>query len=258
MAPTALLGTMKRGLYGLLLSLALFASTALKAADTDLPFLAFEKFMKVVMNTDEMDTDDMDTDKPEDAMSYLSVDTRKEMKSRTREATEKIFKKWRKDLFSFEPMYFSVKRTGLRAKVVIEGIDQVVLSEARITTVMVWENNAWQVKSWDMHRQENVLLSEVHVWTVGVDETELEAILTGASDRHVELVTMNLEEVRIPMSQLSREDVAYVKKMKQHVGERLKEARARLEEKAKMAGQNSTMKLIKIYVTDHTTKSFKK
>lgn len=209
--------------------------------------------MKVMINTDEMDTD-----KEKDAMSFLSTGTQAEIKSSTRAATAKLFKKWQVDLLNFEPLYFDVNRIALRTEVVIEGIDQLIRSEAKIKAIMLWENKGWQVKEWVLVREQDALLSEVHEWTVGVDEGKLDAILTGANDQHVELVTMQLEEVYIPMTQLSREDVAYVKKMKQQVSERLKEARIRLEKKAKMAGQGSTMKLIKIYVTDHTTKSYKK
>ena len=245
---------MKRGLLWILMSLGLFLATALEAAETDLPILAFEKFMKMVVNSDEMDP----MVGPATIMPYLCEETRVKFNSSTRAYITQRFKQWQVQFANFDPLYATVVRSGRRAEVTIEGIDQVIRSEAKMLVIMFWEDQDWKVKDWDMDRKEKALLSEVHDWKVGVDEHIIKAILTGASDKHVELVTVKLEKVLIPMSQISREDVIYVKMMKENLNERLDAARLRLEKKAVEAGQDDQMKGIKLFIFDHTIQNSRK
>ena len=142
----------------------------------------------------------------------------------------------RETLKHMEVLYFKTNRKGIQTFLTLEGIDTKAQQPAVWTVYMIEEKGGWKFRRMDVKLDTNAIKGEMRRWTLGKDKIALEALYKSIKGKQVILLTDDMQEVSIPMSELSDEDVYYLGEFNTQHAVKLNAYRAKLKDKAQVAG----------------------
>lgn len=202
----------------------LFSGLTVHAAQT--PYDAFISYLSAIHAAE----------KPQDLLPYLTEDKVTRMEEIDKHDAAKELDVLRQTMTGIEFLYYETKIHGKRAAITIEGIDLTLQVPARWEIIMVEESDGWKFRTMQVSRDLNPINNEVRVWLVGQDGVEVRALLQSQTKDRVILLLEDMRTWELPVSELSEEDIAYLREREITRSEMLNAYRSELLLKAQAAG----------------------
>jgi len=190
------------------------------------PFAAFEKYLEAVAKAQ----------KPDDLSPFITADKKERQKTIPIEEVLKEFAVIKAYSPAIEVLYYQTKLRGALAVLTLEGIDLNKNVPATWIVNMVDEPTGWKFRSMDVRLKRDPIQLKVREWTIGKDLTPVQAMLKHYDKKTITLVHGDMQLLEVPFKELSEADLRYIVEYERSVELHVKEARARLTEKAQAAG----------------------